>query len=1143
MDPAECLVSVVTTRPDTHSHEQEQRGVIMKAVGPAATVVADLCREGDGLLEAGEVERATALYTSAFRSHAASTVCHMRGLGGFKVARVVSTLETLLDGHGQKHASMEGLNKALAAIFLSTLSPNNMSASLFKLETSLQSSDRDCEEIISSCSALLEGEQKPCPGGSNRVVLELNRALAFLLSDPHSSKGPRLYLEAFQNNQSETVRLIRSRQAQHLPKILKTFSEQMLKKHASHTAGMNSGKGANEIGDDVPAAASELEFLLAVLPGDTEVQELQAKHLFPLCRFEESADVYSAALQDHSQSQPKSSTGEVTQGMSAERRATFLTSRAAAHLSAGGRASEASRDLGEAFGVHPAKARLQFQRLFVDHGTGTAARLHLRQEAERGLSRYREAVLVRPDLRSTEGIDLLDPVIAQLRALCHVEPDGGGRELRVRLAECLLLRGEFREALSICSQLAVNAKAPVQQSYQNTVQVLRGYTRLLSDDHEGALEDFQAVIEHNSPHPSSCVRALCGRGLIRMMKSLDYLTALDYVTASRLHPQETALAVRCLVPWNSRGLLITVLLEQARVMLEEWCGDHNPSRSKPREHRKSQQLQPTQRKDGYREGTPVGVHSLAVVLMELQPSADAPCILVTDALYLLGRVEEAYRLLLAIGTTTPRAPILVRLALLQLHRGFLYDANQLLKKLIHCGDTSCLYPLLAVSSPKDRLLLQCHCHSASKRILQGPREESTLREAVAYLSIAIMASGGGAIDSLLERAMCYALLGQRKTAIFDFSTILKERPDHVQALCGRAFTYLMLNQQKECTQDILAGLQINIEAVIKDIISLKDKARKLVFDWLQQYCRSSLLEILASKAIPCQKEEVCELFLIGGALMRADSRESKWHHLYVDILLAEGEVEAAGAHLTRVFGQEPREVEAQARMGVVEAWQQKYCRAAVRLSRLAEKQPPTLDFLLSLIPQTHRISMAQMAAQEADRASVSSSREQALALLTVAVQAAGELRPQYLRQRAACLAQLDLHERAIADLDQVIQSHSSPYDAASGAPEEPQVWAEDLCQRGRSLVLCSREGPALEDFTRALQLHRFKTLRCVEAGLGRSCLADCFLRMALHNYGEQQLHKVWSLTESGLVVDSEHAELRRLRARLKREQCGPCIIH
>lgn len=76
--------------------------------------------------------------------------------------------------------------------------------------------------------------------------------------------------------------------------------------------------------------------------------------------------------------------------------------------------------------------------------------------------------------------------------------------------------------------------------------------------------------------------------------------------------------------------------------------------------------------------TPAGVQSLAVLLMELQPSTDGPQILAADALYQLGRVEEAYRLLLSIGPTSVRAPILARLALLQLHRGFLYDTNQVL---------------------------------------------------------------------------------------------------------------------------------------------------------------------------------------------------------------------------------------------------------------------------------------------------------------------------------------------------------------------------------------------------------------------------------------------------------------------------------
>lgn len=75
---------------------------------------------------------------------------------------------------------------------------------------------------------------------------------------------------------------------------------------------------------------------------------------------------------------------------------------------------------------------------------------------------------------------------------------------------------------------------------------------------------------------------------------------------------------------------------------------------------------------------------------------------------------------------------------------------------------------------------------------------------------------------------------------------------------------------------------------------------------------------------------------------------------------APGEVKAAGAHLCQVFGQEPRDAVAQARVGVVEAWQQNYRSAARRLSKLTEKDSSSLDFLLALIPFNQRKHMAQV---------------------------------------------------------------------------------------------------------------------------------------------------------------------------------------
>ncbi|KAI7794070.1 putative tetratricopeptide repeat protein 34 [Triplophysa rosa] len=837
---------------------------------------AKLCREGDKILFSGDPGKAAALYTHAFRNHAGSAVAHMRGLDPCRLEEVISMLEAWLDVVSPN--SIEGLSKGLVAVFLSTLCPNNISASVFKMESVLQGAGHGSDEIFARCSTLLEGKQMARPGGQTRLVLELTRALACLLSDLQNPEGPQLYLQAFHGNKSETIRLVKERQKQHVPVIIKAFYQQMSQKYCifSDKHQLLSSLESEHI-DPYEA----VEFLLAVSPDDIQIRELQAAVLFSSERFAESVDALTLALQlDEPQTKTNTCNGYLEHPMSPEKRACLMVGRAAAHFSAGGRADEVCKDLSDAFGLHPATARQQFQSLFSDSDIGLAACIRLRQQAEKGVSEFREAVLTRPDLRLTKGVELLDPVIAQLRTLCHLESAGGGRELRVRLADCLLMRGEHREALSISSQLA--AAAPTQQSYQNTVQVLRGFSHLFTDDQKSALEDFQAVIEHNAPHPPSCVRALCGRGILRMMGGSHYLTALDYITASRLQLQDTALTVRCLVPWNYRGLLCTVLLEQGRAMLEgtgEQEADTDPRTQQEQEHEHNNN----------NRRIAVGVHALALLLTELQPGADGPQILTADALYQLGRVEEAYRLLLNIERTAPRPPVLARLAILQLHRGFLYDAYQLLKKLIHSGDTSCLRPLLSVTSTQDRALLENHCHTASKRILCGQQAETAIREAVAYLSIAIMASGGGAVDSLLERARCYALLGQWKTAIFDYTTILKEHPDRVQALCGRGFTYLMLNQQKECTQDILVALQSDAEEVTRSMLSLKDKARKLIREWLGQHCRSILAESLLANPVPCREEHLREAFLIGGALMNTDCREPRWHLLYIDTLLAQGE--------------------------------------------------------------------------------------------------------------------------------------------------------------------------------------------------------------------------------------------------------------
>lgn len=73
-----------------------------------------------------------------------------------------------------------------------------------------------------------------------------------------------------------------------------------------------------------------------------------------------------------------------------------------------------------------------------------------------------------------------------------------------------------------------------------------------------------------------------------------------------------------------------------------------------------------------------------------------------------------------------------------------------------------------------------------------------------------------------------------------------------------------------------------------------------------------------------------------------------------------GDLKAAGTHLLQVFGQEPRDVAAQARWGVLESWKKNYRSAVKFLSVVSEKDPSLLDFLLTLIQPQQKIRLAQV---------------------------------------------------------------------------------------------------------------------------------------------------------------------------------------
>ncbi|XP_051844726.1 tetratricopeptide repeat protein 34 [Antechinus flavipes] len=1058
-----------------------------------------LCQEGDRHLALGELPLATAFYLAAFSCHPSSVVQRaQQSLSQEQTGRVVSVLEAWCRGEAQIPSihwdgmAVVSLTVALAAAFLGALQPNNLAASLYKL-TALTGQGRH-EEVARRCEALLEG---PAAGS---LELRLVRALAWVLSGTKAGAGVSEYLQAFVTHAQQTLDFILSQQQDHLPLLISACQDHLLEPSEAEAAGGRWGSDCRR-------------FLAALAPSETRAASAQALSLLRTGRLEECMTTCSRALES-------ASTVGKLQG---EGPSILLVTRAAASFSLGRQSREALQDLQEAFRLNPDRAKRHFEDVF---SPGDVERIlaQAQETLETDFALFREAVRTREELRADGGMELLPPILHSLRFLLRVAPLGAQRELSVRLIDCLLLSGDGRAALGLCDRL-LGSEHP---TYLSTLLTLRGFCSLHAGEAGPALADFQAVIEHEAPHPGSCVRALCGRGLLRLLAGSPYLATLDYITASRLRLQEAVFTVKSYVPWNQRGLLLKVLQEEGQKMLqnrpEPGPGGPGPGRKKATEEEGG---------PAAKEGDACGVHQLAALLMELDPSEEISRLLSADALYQMGRIEDAHKtLLVALSKSPHTAPILARLALLQLRKGFFYDANLLIKKVIQIGDTSCLQQIMEIFREEDRKLLQTHCHSRAVTILKNKQGDTYTKEAIAYLSLAIIASGSQARESLLARARCYGHLGQKKTAIYDFNTILKTDPTNVQALCGRAFMHLVLNQQKEAVDSIISALTLDMAGVVPEILSLKQEAQAFITQGLYSHCRTGLNQLASDRSLP--REEASEkLLAIGEALIKIDATKSSWRILLVDVLILTGCYEKALEHLQEVLGPTPRSEPAQARLGFLQLKKRELVAAIHNLEPLAGKDPKDLGFLLHLLDTKQRHSLSQAAAEEGNALGKDQCPEKALGYYTLAVLASNG-NPRYLRLRASCLSHLQDFSRALKDLDKVIQKHTA---------SDLQTQVEDFCSRGRLFLGLRDEASAVEEFIRAFQLSPSLALRSVSAQPGPKQLAQMFHVAGQHCLEEQRYEDSWKVIEYGLLLDENSSDLKKLRGRLKREISWGCSIH
>lgn len=495
----------------------------------------DFCQEGDQQLANGDLPLATAFYVAGFLFCAPMAVNKLASLEKKDQADVVTILESWCRGEspipklGNHPSNPPLLNVATAAAFLLAFDPHNVNALLFNMDAALKAGHP--LRVASQCDSLLEVH--PC------VELVLTHALALVLSRTRLQDGVAEYLGAFAESRNETVTFVSRRQGRYLPKVIQACLDCL------------------SLPDNCPKEILIREdlcydFLAAVAPEDLRVCPIQARRFFERRMYEECVSLSSRALEAFSSS--GSPSGQETSSL--------LMHRAAAFFAIGGHVPEMLKDLKAAFEAHPKLAKSVFEALFTP-GEAETVEKHTRTVLEADFAAYKEAVRVRNEVRSNGGQELIPPILRTLHFLVQIAP-GSLRELNVRLADCYLLEGNISASLEVCDRLLSAA----QITYRNTLLAQRGFCHLHANRRPEALRDFQAILEDLTPHPSSCVKALCGRGLLRAWAGQPYLTALDYLTACGLRFEETGFAIKAYVPWNQRGFLLVNLQEQVQEILE-----------------------------------------------------------------------------------------------------------------------------------------------------------------------------------------------------------------------------------------------------------------------------------------------------------------------------------------------------------------------------------------------------------------------------------------------------------------------------------------------------------------------------------------------------------------------------------------------
>ncbi|XP_039251271.2 uncharacterized protein LOC120328794 isoform X3 [Styela clava] len=269
--------------------------------------------------------------------------------------------------------------------------------------------------------------------------------------------------------------------------------------------------------------------------------------------------------------------------------------------------------------------------------------------------------------------------------------------------------------------------------------------------------------------------------------------------------------------------------------------------------------------------------------------------------------------------------------------------------------------------------------------------------------------------------------------------------------------------------------------------------------------------------------------LLGKLLITLDGANASWHGMYADILIVKGEFDDALRHLQIVLQITPSDITAIARAGLINVKQNRYRPACALLSVLVEIDKNGLAYVLRALDRSRQRRLAEEALSIANSLSANENYSKAIDYYGLSLYASGDKRAEKLRMRAKCFTKIREIRHAIEDITTVIKESSR------------NIKAGDYCTRAHIYLLDNKEREACLDYMKALKIDRDEACLQIHSRPGRSALARVFYRQALDEYGHHHYQDSYDLCENGLLIEDNNIDLRKLRARSKRE-ISSCTI-